>query len=291
MNQIQSHAIKSRVTAPQFRQQRFAYASSHAGKRIAQRTSMNTEELMDLLDSGSCVNIGQAAGSHRRHLLFYSPKDKFCYVAIQDERYGKVITILPPAYHKNLAWRITDDQYQLAKERYESYVKAVDVKDEAEKTNTPRDIIVWVQVVYISEELLVKRKTLFRMPINYHGDDFEGGVKEALKDPELHKKIDEIVKEKGLFQDTIYALCFRQEKNGMAFYNLALRSEYEAEFHADNRCKVRTRMNQILSRHTSPYVLLPAPGSSKLSRTGDNQTGQESGFACQHAESYESKSV
>ena len=56
------------------------------------------------------MNIGQYAGSYRRHLLFFSPKDKFCYVAIQDERYGKIITVLPPAYHRNLAWRINAEQ-------------------------------------------------------------------------------------------------------------------------------------------------------------------------------------
>jgi hypothetical protein len=107
------------------RQQRFAYPSSHAAKRIAQRTSMNILELMSLLDNGACVNIGQHAGSYRRHLLFFSPKDKFCYVAIQDERNGKIITVLPPAYHRNLAWRINAEQCQLAKKRYESYTKAV----------------------------------------------------------------------------------------------------------------------------------------------------------------------
>lgn len=105
----------------QIRQQRFAYPSSHAAKR----TSMNILELMSLLDNGVCVNIGQYAGSYRRHLLFFSPKDKFCYVAIQDERYGKIITVLPPAYHRNLAWRINAEQCQLAKKRHESYNKAV----------------------------------------------------------------------------------------------------------------------------------------------------------------------
>ena len=107
-----------------FREERFAYPSSHAAKRIAQRTSMDSMELMSLLDNGACVNIGQHAGSYRRHLLFFSPKDSFFYVAIQDERNGEIITVLPPAYHRNLAWKISTEQCQMAKKIYESYTEA-----------------------------------------------------------------------------------------------------------------------------------------------------------------------
>ena len=120
-----------------FRQQRFAYPSSHAAKRIAQRTSMDSIELMSLIDNGACVNIGQHAGSYRRHLLFFSPKDTFFYVAIQDERNGEIITVLPPEYHRNLAWKISTEQCQMAKKSYESYTEAIEAsqsrKDAAER--------------------------------------------------------------------------------------------------------------------------------------------------------------
>lgn len=166
-----------------FHQQRFAYPSSHAAKRIFQRTSIDSIELMKLLDNGAYVNIGQIAGSSRRHLLFFSQKDKFCYVAIQDERSGKIITILPPAYHKNPAWKITPEQCLLAKERYERYSEVALVKNFMEKdendlhpfykenqpsthyrtvTTTKRDYKIWVQALYISKHLTTKRKTLFK---------------------------------------------------------------------------------------------------------------------------------
>ena len=194
-----------------FRQQRFAYPSSHAAKRIFQRTSIDSLELMKLLDNGACVNIGQIAGSSRRHLLFFSQKDKFCYVAIQDERSGKVITILPPAYHKNSAWKITPEQCLLAKELYERYSELALVKNFMEKAenNTPpfdkesqpstyyrtvtatkRDYKIWVQALYISEHLTTKRKTLFKTSIDFHLDDFEINIKKFLKNPELYEKID-----------------------------------------------------------------------------------------------------
>ncbi|WP_420229139.1 hypothetical protein ACOBWA_09095 [Psychrobacter sp. ER1] len=237
-----------------FCQQRFAYASSHAAKRIAQRTSMDILELMSLLDNGACVNIGQYAGSYRKHLLFFSPKDKFYYVAIQDERYGKIITVLPPAYHKNLAWRIKDEQYQLAKERHESYIKAVTVAAQSKEchklfephTNSegPRKYKILVQALYISESLKTKRKTLLRIPVDFHIDDFEKSVKELIKDLALYEEIDKGIKRKRLFQDTIYALCFRQEKDAAVFYTLTLRSQYEAENHAKNYQEMRQNMKK-----------------------------------------------
>lgn len=277
----QQKAVKKASTKSvyELREQRFAYPSSHAAKRIAQRTSMHSLELMSLLDNDACVNIGQYAGSHRRHLLFYSPKDKFCYVAIQDERYGKIITILPPAFHKNLAWRITDDQYQLAKDRYEAYIKAVadqtDVlakslkkpkptKKAATEYSTPKPYKIWVQALYISEDEKPKRKTLFRMWVDDYIDDLESGVAELLKDSSLYEKIDESIKLKGLFQGVIYGLCFRHEKDVGAFHTLTLRTQYEAETHARNYRVMRQNMNKLLSAHTSPYLGLPAPESAPL---------------------------
>lgn len=266
------------------RQQRFAYLSSHAAKRIAQRTSMDALELMNLLDNGACVNIGQYAGSYRRHLLFFSPKDKFCYVAIQDERYGKIITVLPPAYHKNLAWEISTEQCQLAKQRYQSYTEAAattvpptkntikqsEDSREAVKyrtiSTTPRTYKIWVQALYISEFLKVKRATIFKISVDYYLDDFEKSIKELLKDPTLHEKIDNGIKNKRLFQGSIYGLCFRHNKDAAIFYTLTLRSQYEAEDHAQRYKEMHQHMQQILCLYMSSYMTLPAPASMRLLR-------------------------
>lgn len=217
-----------------FRQQRFAYPSSHAAKKIFQRTSMDSLELMNLLDNGACVNIGQHAGSYRRHLLFFSPEDKLYYVAIQDERNGEIITVLPPAYHRNLAWKISTEQCQMAREYYESYTEAIEAsqskKNVAERyytlrkkdfksfkrvtlTTNSHTYRVSVQALYVGEYLAPKRKTLFKISINYYIDDFEKSVKELLKDPILYAQIDDEIQNKLLFQDSIYALCFRQYKD------------------------------------------------------------------------------
>ena len=260
-----------------FRQQRFAYPSSHAAKRIFQRTSIDSLELMELLDNGACVNIGQIAGSSRRHLLFFSQKDKFCYVAIQDERSGKIITILPPAYHKNSAWKITTEQCLLAKERYERYSELALVKKSMKKaenntppfdkesqpsthyrtvTTTKRDYKIWVQALYISEHLTTKRKTLFKTSIDFYLDDFEINIKEFLKNPVLYEKIDNGIKSKRLFQETIYALCFRKKKDSSVFYIVKLRSENEAIIHAKKYNNQIQHMRQVLSSYYS-YIVEP----------------------------------
>ena len=271
-----------------FRQQRFAYPSSHAAKRIAQRTSMDSMELMDLLDNGACVNIGQYAGSYRRHLLFFSPKDSFYYVAIQDERNGEIITVLPPAYHRNLAWKISTEQCQMARKYYESYNEAIAAsqskKNVAERhytlrkkdfksvkhvtlTTNSHTYRVSVQALYIGEYLAPKRKTLFKISINYYIDDFEKSAKELLKDPILHAQIDDEIQNKLLLQDSIYALCFRQYKDISVFYNVTLRSQYEAEIHAEQHYESQLKhMKQVLSFYYSPNLALPTPASMKLPR-------------------------
>ncbi|WP_068035163.1 hypothetical protein [Psychrobacter sp. P11G5] len=270
-----------------FREQRFAYPSSHAAKRIFQRTSMDSLELMKLLDNGACVNIGQSSGSYRRHLLFFSPEDKFYYVAIQDERNGKIITILPPAYHKNSAWKITPEQCLLAKERYErcselalvrkSMKKAEDNRPLFDKksqpsnhyrtvTTTKRDYKIWVQALYISEHLTTKRKTLFKTSIDFYLDDFEINIKDFLKNPVLYEKIDDGIKNKRLFQETIYALCFRKKKDNSVFYIVKLRSEHEAIIHAKKYNNQIQHMRQVLSSYYSDSLALPMPASMKLPR-------------------------
>lgn len=270
-----------------FRQQRFAYPSSHAAKRIFQRTSINSLELMKLLDNGACVNIGQIAGSSRRHLLFFSPKDKFYYVAIQDEHNGRIITILPPAYHKNLAWKITPEQCQLAEKRYKQYSKLALVKKSMKKaenntpsfykeskpsthyrtvTTTKRDYKIWVQALYVSKNLTTKRKTLFKTSIDFYLDDFEINIKKLLKNPALYEKIDNSIKNKRLFQETIYALCFRKKKDNSVFYIVKLRSENEAIIHAKKYNNQIHHMRQVLSSYYSDSLALPAPASIKLPR-------------------------
>jgi hypothetical protein len=95
-----------------------SFFSKHAFKRIAQRTLLTYEEIGLILDGEFYVNTGTEPGFNRDHLVFYSHKDEVCFVAIRDHYSGKVITILPLDYHKNLAWPITESTIAKAQEIY-----------------------------------------------------------------------------------------------------------------------------------------------------------------------------
>lgn len=95
-----------------------SFFSKHAFKRIAQRTLLTYEEIGLILDGAFYVNTGTEPGFNRDHLVFYSHKDEVCFVAIRDHYSGKVITILPLDYHKNLAWPITESTIAKAQEIY-----------------------------------------------------------------------------------------------------------------------------------------------------------------------------
>ena len=71
---------------------------------------------------------------------------------------------------------------------------------------------------------------------------------------------------KRLFEDGIYALCFRKKKDGSVFYILTIRSQYEAESHAKNHQKARQYMEQLLFTYISSYIALPIPASMRLLR-------------------------
>lgn len=91
----------------------FTYMSTHAQRRLQERTKMSAYEIASLLDKGRYVDIGRKPGFHRHHLVFYSKKDDCCFVAIRDENSGTVVTVLPLNYQANLAWpvRAEDESY------------------------------------------------------------------------------------------------------------------------------------------------------------------------------------
>lgn len=113
------------------------------------------------------------------------------------------------------------EQCQLAKKRHESHTKAVAAAAKSTKkvikqpqkshklvkyrtiSADPRTYKIWVQALYISEFLMVKRATLFKISVDYYIDDFEKNMKELLKDPMIYEKIDNGIK-KNVFLKMVY---------------------------------------------------------------------------------------
>jgi hypothetical protein len=48
-------------------------------------------------------------------LAFYSKPDDAVFVAVHDRLFGRLITVLPLDYHRNLAWDVSDADRRLAK--------------------------------------------------------------------------------------------------------------------------------------------------------------------------------
>jgi len=71
------------------------YFSRHGSKRLLERSSLTEKEVAQILDDGQTVDIGYEQGTNRMHRLFYSHKDRFCFLAVQDMQKGTVITIMP----------------------------------------------------------------------------------------------------------------------------------------------------------------------------------------------------
>ncbi|MDO8598477.1 MAG: hypothetical protein Q7S02_00010 [bacterium] len=80
------------------------FFSTHAFERVAERLSLDTEEVAALLTYDLAMLIGREAGTSRIHRLFYSVPDGQCFIAVQDESNGEVVTILPIDF---AAWAVS----------------------------------------------------------------------------------------------------------------------------------------------------------------------------------------
>jgi hypothetical protein len=90
--------------------------TKHAFSRVRDRLNLRKRHVAYILDNDLCIPIGIEEGSSRVHRLFFSKKDGCCFVAVQDESNGEVVTILPVDYHKR--WQVslqaTEDAKKLA---------------------------------------------------------------------------------------------------------------------------------------------------------------------------------
>lgn len=75
--------------------------TSHALENVFKRTSLLGAEVAKIIDEGITTPIGVEKGSRRVHILFYSPVDGECFVAVQDERTREIVTVLPPDFDRH----------------------------------------------------------------------------------------------------------------------------------------------------------------------------------------------
>lgn len=174
--------------------------SRHAMKRNNQRTSMHEMEVAKLLGSGKVVNLGRKPGSMKEHLLFYSKEDDTCFVAIQDKTDGKIVTILPLDYHERLAWRITQEQQEAAKQLV--IAEPIIVEDLSNKA-----IIIRAHYVVDGRQ---KTKTLCKMK----NDVCAGVLEDVISDNDVFEEIEKQIAEKELEMKSIFAISARLGESG-----------------------------------------------------------------------------
>lgn len=84
----------------------------HAWARVLDRLSLAPAEVAALLDYDLAVPIGSRGRTS--HRLFFSAPDHQCFVAVQDEENGAVLTVLPIDYHETCAWPVSEKAQQQA---------------------------------------------------------------------------------------------------------------------------------------------------------------------------------
>jgi hypothetical protein len=88
----------------------------HAWSRVIGRLSLAPAEVAALLDYDLVVDVGIEPGTRRVHRLFYSVPDGMCFVAVQDQECGAVVTVLPIDFHETLAWPVSTAAQETARQ-------------------------------------------------------------------------------------------------------------------------------------------------------------------------------
>jgi hypothetical protein len=176
--------------------------SKHAMVRNHQRTSMHEKEIVRLLGEGRVVNTGSKPGLTKNHLLFYSKTDDACFVAIQDQVDGKIVTILPLDYQRNLAWKITEEQQVEAKRL------AVGMPDTDDDGNTKAIII--KAHYYDGYSNSQKTRTICKKPSVF----CDGELHKVVKDESIVAEVERILEEKALSLKNVFAISARLGENG-----------------------------------------------------------------------------
>lgn len=108
--------------------------SNHALQRVNGRISLSHSDLAAMLNYDLALDIGAEPQTNRVHKLFYSPKDFMCFVAIQDVKTGTVITVLPLDYHECIAWKVSVEAQNKAKQLMGRNVQVVQHEQAQTKT-------------------------------------------------------------------------------------------------------------------------------------------------------------
>lgn len=182
-----------------------AHFSLHAAKRISERTSLSTDQVGLMLDHGASQLVGRKPGMRRNHILIYSIPDEAFFVAIQDELMGTVVTLLTVEYHTNLAWKLSEHDCQMAKDRAQKF----SIHQGREKSETPPTTFI-ISAAFIENSGERKTKVIKRVKSEGYNDD----INRFFESEDLVNNVDEYCLQKSICPSCVFAISVRFGKNG-----------------------------------------------------------------------------
>jgi len=180
--------------------------TEHARQRIAERSVTAEESVLSMLDAGLFVPIGTEAGTNRSHELLYLPEDGHWFVAIRDLRTLELITLLPIDYHENIAWKVSFDAMQTAREMVTGEKRRGEAEPHAHARPEPTTLK--ISLIYEVDFIRTARKSLGTHPIV---PGFATG--ELFSDPSFGREMLERIDRKGIPLDSAVCIAVRKRKH------------------------------------------------------------------------------
>jgi hypothetical protein len=179
------------------------------------RLSLSPADLADLLDWNLAVDIGVESGSRRVHRLFFSAPEEMCFVAIQDQANGAVVTVLPIDFHENISWQVSLAAQDSARNLAcpggapESLLRRTGTVNAA---STPGPSLFKLLAYVRRSTGSVKGVNLGSWPCG----PYDGQVARLLEDDGFFDALDERLNAKGVQPGQLEALYVRPGKDGKA---------------------------------------------------------------------------
>lgn len=172
-----------------------ARLTSHAQERLTARTALTEPELLDMLDNSFCVPLGTEGRSQKVHKLVGNAQDENCFIVVQDEANGEVVTILSLDYHNR--WNIDISAVKEARRlatawRYPPEQKAKKdppAKKEQKKGPAHRP----VSVIKVSMLAVVEQRFLRRNVESVKFEEYNGRMAERLASAEVLKRVETLL--------------------------------------------------------------------------------------------------
>lgn len=97
------------------------YLTIHGVERLQERTQMTVKEVLELVKECS-INLGSSERGNKEYLLFYSPIDRQCKVAVVSESDDALVSVLNDHYHlPEGVQRVTTPRREKARQLYWDY--------------------------------------------------------------------------------------------------------------------------------------------------------------------------